>query len=83
MKQVDNTKIGFSRPVIKPFWQVRLPANEFLEWWKTKNKYSILFDRVSKGNPRKAGAGGLIFYLGGKLETSFSWGARHITNNQA
>ena len=83
MKQVVDTQIGFSRPVIKPFWQVRLSANEFSKLWKTKNKVSIFFDAVSKGNPGKAGAGGLIFYLGGKLETSFSWGVGHITNNQA
>ena len=81
-KRVVNTQIGFSRPVIKPFWHVKLSTNEFLEWWQTKNKVSIFFDGASKGNPGKAGAGGLIFYPGGKLETSFSWGVGHLTNNQ-
>ena len=28
-KQVVNTQIGFNKPVIKPFWQVGLSANEF------------------------------------------------------
>ena len=80
---MDNTQIGFSRPIIKPFWRVILSTNEFLEWWKTKNKGSIFFDGASKGNPGKAGAGGLIFYPGEKLETSFRWGVGQITNNQA
>ena len=69
--------------VIKTFWQVILSKNEFSEWWQTKNKVSIFFDGVSKGNPGKYGAGGLIFYPGGKLETSFSWGVGHVINNQA
>ena len=48
-----------------------------------KNKVSIFFDGASKGNPGKAGEGGLIFYPGGNLETSFSWGVGQTTNNQA
>ena len=48
-----------------------------------KNKVSIFFDGASKGNLGKFGTGGLIFYLGGKLETSFNWGVGHLTNNQA
>ena len=52
-------------------------------WWQSKNKASIFFDGASKGNPGKAGVGGLIFYPGIKLETSFSWGIVKTTNNQA
>ena len=48
-----------------------------------KNKVSIFFDGVSKGNPEKFEEGVLIFYPGGKLETSFNWGVGHLTNNQA
>ena len=47
-----------------------------------KNKVSIFFDGASKGNSGKVGAGGLIFYPGGNLETSFSWGVGQTTNNQ-
>ena len=71
------------RSVIKPFWQIRISKKEFLEWWRMKNKVSIFFDGASKRNSRKVGAGGLIFYLGGNLETSFSWGVGQTTNNQA
>ena len=55
----------------------------FSDWWKSKSKATIFFDGASKGNPGKAGAGGLIFHPGRKLETSFSWGIGKNTNNQA
>ena len=29
------------------------------------------------------GAGGLIFYPGGRIEINFSWGLGQLTNNQA
>ena len=64
--------MGLSRPITKPLWQVRVSEKEFSEWWQIKNKVSIFFDGVSKGNLGKAGAGGLIFYPDEKLETSFS-----------
>ena len=81
--QVDKIQLGSSRPVIKPFWQVRISEKEFSEWLQMKNKVSIFFDGASKGNPGKAGAGGLILYPGGKLETNFNWGVGQLTNNQA
>ena len=68
----DKIQLGSGRPVIKPIWQVRISEKEFSEWWQKKNKVSIFFNGASKGNPGKDGVGGLIFYLGGKLETSFS-----------
>ena len=54
----------------------------FSDWWQSKKKVSIFFDGASKGNPRKAGAGGLIFYPGGGIQSSFSWGLGHLSNNQ-
>ena len=44
---------------------------------------SIFFDGVSKGNLGNAGAGGLIFYPGGRLHSCFSWGLGQLSNNQA
>ena len=82
-KSVDKIQGCLSKPVIKIFWQIRLLEKEFSNWWKYKNRTSIFFDGVSKGNPGKAGAGGLIFHLGKKLETSFSWGIGKNTNNRA
>ena len=75
--------MGISKPVIKPFWQITHSEKEFSNWWKSKNKATIFFDGASKGNPGKAGAGGLIFSPGKKLEISFSWVIGKNTNNQA
>ena len=75
--------MGSRSPIIKPFRQIRISENEFSEWWQLKNKVSIFFDGASKGNLGKTEAGGLIFYPGGNLEISFSWGVKKITNNQA
>ena len=69
---VDKIQLGSGRPVIKPSWQIRITEKEFTKWWKKKNKVSIFFDGASKGNPGKFGAGGLIYYPVGMLETSFS-----------
>ena len=79
----EKIKNGLSKHIIKTYWQVRLTENEFSDWWQSKNKATIFFDVASKGNPGKAGARGLIFYPGRKIETSFSWGIGKTTNNQA
>ena len=68
----DKVQLDVCKPITNPFWHIRIAEKEFSEWWQMKNKFSIFFDGASKGNPRKAGAGGLIFYPSGRLETSFS-----------
>ena len=78
----DQDQLDLCKPVIKPIWHIRIAEKEFSEWWQMKNKVSIFFDGASKGNLRKVGVGSLIFYPGGKLETSFSWGVGKLTNNQ-
>ena len=70
--QEVKVQLGSSKPVIKAIWQIRISEKEFLEWWQMKNKVSIFFDGESKGNMGKFGVRGLIFYPGGKLETSSS-----------
>ena len=81
--QVDKIQLSSRRPVISPFWQVRCSKKEFIDWWQSKNKVSIFFDGTSKRNPGNAGAGGLIFYLRGRIQTIFSWGLGQLSNNQA
>ena len=63
--------------------EIRKEKEEFHQWKKTLQCHTLFFDGASKGNLGKFGTGGLIFYLGGKLETSFNWGVGHLTNNQA
>ena len=73
-RQEDKPQLRSSKPIIKPIWQIRMSEKEFSEWWQLKNKVSIFFDGASKGNLGKAGAGGLIYYPGGMIETSFGCG---------
>ena len=61
---------------------MRLLKKEFSEWWQRQNKVSVFFDGASKGNLGIAGAGGMIYYPRGMLETSLSWGLGQSTNNQ-
>ena len=72
-----------SKPFTKPKWKMRLLEKEFSEWWQRQNKVSVFFDGASKGNLGIAKAWSLLYYPGGMLETSFSWGIGQSTNNQA
>ena len=83
LSQVDKIQLNFGRPVINPFCNVRCSEKDFSAWWQKKNKFSIFFKDASKGNSGNAGAGGLILYPGGKLQTSFSWGLGQLSHNQA
>ena len=68
--------------MLHPLWKIQSSEADFLDWWKNKNKVTIFFDGASKGNPRNAGASGLIFLPGGLLQTNFSWGLGQLSNNQ-
>ena len=43
----------------------------------------MVHQKEIQGNPGNTGAGRLIFYPGGRLKTSFSWGLGQLSNNQA
>ena len=62
---------------------MRLPKKEFSKWWQKQNKVSLIFNGASKGNLGITEVGGMLYYSGGMLETSFSWGIGQSTNNQA
>jgi len=70
------------RPIHKERWQIRDSKDNFCKWWKSQDKCTIFFDGTSKGNPRKSGAGDVIFFQNGKKD-EFSWGFGLKTNNQA
>ena len=69
--------------MLPPPWRVRLSADIFSLWWKSKGVYTIFFDGASKGNPRIAGASGLIFSSDSEKISSFCWGLGIYSNNQA
>eukprot|EP00253_Pinus_taeda_P015281 PITA_15281 len=70
-------------PLPSPLWKIREPEEAFQNRWRTQNITSIFFDGASKGNPRTAGAGGVIFFADNLRKVHFSWGLGISTNNQA
>ena len=47
------------------------------------SQHTLLFDGAAKGNPGKAGAGGVIKNSVGEIEHRFAWGLGHNTSIQA
>jgi ribonuclease HI len=64
-------------------WEIRLPEQEFLKWRSTLDDWWLLFDGASKGNPGRAGGGGILLDPNGATILSFAWGLGFATNNQA
>jgi ribonuclease HI/exonuclease III len=64
-------------------WQIRLKEKDFSAWLNNHSKHTLLFDGAAKGNPGKAGAGGVIKNPVGRIEHSFAWGLGHNTSIQA
>ena len=54
-------------------WEIRLSTKDFQSWLRDKNSYSLFFDGASKGNPRVAGAGGILVDPRGQVEQIFAW----------
>ena len=76
-------KKKIDKPLMPSLWRVRLTANNFPLWWKSKGVYTIFFYGASKGNPGVAGVGGLIFSPDSEKITSLSSGLGICSNNQA
>ena len=55
-------------------WQLRMSEEYFSNWRVNLGCKSVFFDGDSKGNPGLAGAGGVIFELGGNKQKDYSWG---------
>lgn len=56
-------------------WQIRGKTSEEFQNWVPKQKaHSLFFDGASKGNPGKAGAGGVIKNIDGVPILQFAWG---------
>jgi ribonuclease HI len=64
-------------------WEIRLPEQEFLKWRASLDDWWLLFDGASKGNPGRAGGGGILLEPNGTLNLSFAWGLGYASNNQA
>ena len=60
-----------------------MPEHEFLRWRSSLDDWWLLFDGASKGNPGKAGGGGILLEPNGSTKLTFAWGLGHASNNQA
>lgn len=60
-----------------------MPEQEFLRWRSSLDDWWLLFDGASKGNPGRAGGGGILLDPNGATKLSFAWGLGFATNNQA
>ena len=64
-------------------WEVRLDKSQFENWLKEPKRFKFFFDRASKGNPGRAGGGGVIINPRGKVEIEYYWNIGYNSNNMA
>ena len=64
-------------------WKIRMSNEELLNWWTKTGSSSLFFDGATKGNPRLAGTGGVIFDSMGNKQKEYAWGIGRSTNNGA
>ena len=74
-----NTKQSFNTLP----WEIRKNNSDFKAWLRERNSYAFFFYGASKGNPRVAGAGGILLDPRGHVEQTFAWGLGYRTNNEA
>ena len=64
-------------------WEIRLDKSQFENWLRERKIFKLFFDGSSKGNPGKAGGGGVIFDPGGNKVLEFFWNIGYDSNNMA
>ena len=64
-------------------WEIRMDDSQFENWLKERKIFKLFFDGASKGNPGKAGGGGIIIEPSGKIMMEYYWNIGQNTNNMA
>jgi len=64
-------------------WDIRMDKSQFENWLRERKIFKLFFDGASKGNPRRAGGGGVVIDPGGKVEIEYYWNIGHNSNNMA
>ena len=60
-----------------------MDKSQFENWLREWKIFKLFFDGASKGNPGKAGGGGVVINPRGKVEIEYSWNIGHDSNNMA
>jgi len=67
-QQIHST----GKPHPSPKWRLRDKDETFQNWWRKQGITTAFFDGTSKGNPRIAGVGGLIYSSDKRTKETFS-----------
>ena len=70
-----------ARPLEK--WEIIMVDSQFENWLKERKIFKLFFDGASKGNPGKAGGGGVIIEPGGEIMMEYYWNIGQNSNNMA
>ena len=64
-------------------WEIRMDKSQFENWLRERKIFKLFFDGASKGNPGKAGGGGIIMESGGETKIEYYWNIGYNSNNMA
>ena len=83
MKSLKIMALNEAAAIKMEEWDIRMDCGQFASWLKEQKTFKLFFDGASKGNPGKAGGGGVIIDPDGKVEIEFSWNIGNDSNNMA
>ena len=60
-----------------------MDKSQFENWLRERKIFKLFFDGASKGNPGRAGEGGVVIDADGKVEIEYCWNIGYNSNNMA